>query len=232
MYAPTRTTQAASPGSGSSSRPRRSSTRSGASSTCTSWPSRTPSAPTSGRSSRSTATRCSSSSRPSATSATEELVDIGEVMVFVGPDFLITVRHGEAGGLGDVREQLELQPELLALGPGAALHAIVDRIVDAYEPVAEGVRDDDRRGRGRGLLSPAARTRSSGSTASAARCSSSRRATGPLRRPARADAARTCPTSTRSWSPYFRDVADHAARVADQVEGVRRPARRRAAGER
>ena len=44
----------------------------------------------------------------------EELVDIGEVMVFVGPDFLITVRHGDAGGLGKVREQLELQPALLA----------------------------------------------------------------------------------------------------------------------
>ena len=72
----------------------------------------------------------------------EELVDIGEVMVFVGPDFLITVRHGEAGGLGEVREHLERQPELLALGPGAALHAIVDRIVDAYEPVVDGVLED------------------------------------------------------------------------------------------
>ena len=63
-------------------------------------------------------------------------------MLFVGPDFLITVRHGEAGGLGNVREQLEQQPELLAFGPGAATYAIVDRIVDAYDPVAEALRED------------------------------------------------------------------------------------------
>ena len=63
-------------------------------------------------------------------------------MVFVGPDFLITVRHGEAGGLGNVREQLELQPALLAIGPGAALYAIVDRIVDAYEPAVDGLLED------------------------------------------------------------------------------------------
>ena len=73
---------------------------------------------------------------------TEEHVEIGEVMLFVGPDFLITVRHGEAGGLGNVREQLELQPELLAFGPGAATYAIVDRIVDEYEPVADALRED------------------------------------------------------------------------------------------
>ena len=72
----------------------------------------------------------------------EELVDIGEVMVFVGPDFLITVRHGDAGGLGKVREQLELQPALLAKGPGAALYAILDQVVAAYDPVVDGVLED------------------------------------------------------------------------------------------
>ena len=80
---------------------------------------------------------------------TEERVEIGEVMLFVGPDFLITVRHGEAGGLGNVREQLERQPELLAFGPGAATYAIVDRIVDAYDPVAEACARTSTRSRPR-----------------------------------------------------------------------------------
>ena len=149
---------------------------------------------------------------------TEELVDIGEVMLFVGPDFLITVRHGEAGGLGNVREQLELQPELLAFGPGAAIYAIVDRVVDAYDPVVDGVREDIEEVEAE-VFSPRGRARSSASTGCAARCSSS-----PARRPAASGALRELtlpdvPNIDAKLIPYFRDVADHAARVGEQVDG-------------
>ncbi len=72
----------------------------------------------------------------------EEIVEIGEIMVFVGSDFVVSVRHGEGGGLGNVREGLEGRPDLLRGGPAAALHALVDRVVDAYEPVIDGVRED------------------------------------------------------------------------------------------
>ena len=119
-----------------------SSTPSRASSSSTSLPSKTPSAPISDRSWRSTARRCSSCSRPFATSRRSNCVDVGEVMVFVGPDFLITVRHGEAGGLGDVREHLEAHPSSSRSARAPRLHAIVDRIVDAYEPVADGMLED------------------------------------------------------------------------------------------
>lgn len=54
----------------------------------------------------------------------DEVVEIGEGMVFLGRDFLITVRHGEGGGFGDVRERLEERPDLLRFGPGAALYAL------------------------------------------------------------------------------------------------------------
>ncbi|MEV7833553.1 magnesium and cobalt transport protein CorA [Streptomyces subrutilus] len=71
-----------------------------------------------------------------------EEVDFGELHVFVGPDFLITVRHGAAPDLSSVRRRMEATPELLSLGPEAALYAILDAVVDGYAPVVEGVQTD------------------------------------------------------------------------------------------
>jgi magnesium transporter len=61
-------------------------------------------------------------------------VELGEILIFIGDGFIITVRHGEAA-LHDVRLRTEERPDLLRCGPGAALYAIVDRIVDDYQPV-------------------------------------------------------------------------------------------------
>jgi magnesium transporter len=71
-----------------------------------------------------------------------ETVEFGELHVFVGPQFVITVRHGEASGLHRVREALEGRPDLLKRGPVAIMHAIVDRVVDDYAPVIAGVEND------------------------------------------------------------------------------------------
>lgn len=71
-----------------------------------------------------------------------EEVDFGELHVFVGPDFLITVRHGAAPDLSAVRRRMEETPELLKLGPEAVLYAILDAVVDGYVPVVVGVQND------------------------------------------------------------------------------------------
>jgi magnesium transporter len=71
-----------------------------------------------------------------------EEVDFGELHVFVGPDFLITVRHGAAPDLSAVRRRMEESPELLKLGPEAVLYAILDAVVDGYAPVVTGVQND------------------------------------------------------------------------------------------
>lgn len=71
-----------------------------------------------------------------------EEVDFGELHVFVGPDFLITVRHGAAPDLSAVRHRMEETPELLKLGPEAVLYAILDAVVDGYAPVVSGVQND------------------------------------------------------------------------------------------
>jgi magnesium transporter len=147
----------------------------------------------------------------------EERMEVGEVLLFLGPDFLITVRHGEAGGLGDVRERLEQQPELLAVGPGAALHAIVDRIVDAYDPVADGLRDH--------IDELEALVFSPGTANPVERIYRLRRevltfgrAVAPLRQPLRELSAPNVHDIDPELVPYFRDVADHASRVVDQIE--------------
>ena len=69
-------------------------------------------------------------------------MEFGEIHVFVGTDFVVTVRHGEAPHLREVRRQMEGQPELLRRGPAAILYAIMDRVVDDYEPVVEGLQND------------------------------------------------------------------------------------------
>ncbi|MEV6841404.1 magnesium and cobalt transport protein CorA [Streptomyces sp. NPDC051133] len=71
-----------------------------------------------------------------------EEVEFGELHVFVGPDFVITVRHGAAPGLSAVRRRMEDTPELLRLGPEAVLYAILDAVVDGYAPVVSGVQND------------------------------------------------------------------------------------------
>ena len=71
-----------------------------------------------------------------------EVIDLGEVLVFLGEDFIITVRHGVASSLSGVRETLDADPERLKHGPSSALHAILDRIVDDYQPAMEGLEQD------------------------------------------------------------------------------------------
>jgi magnesium transporter len=71
----------------------------------------------------------------------EEDLETGEILLFVNRDFVVTVRHGQSR-LHDVRLQIEGRPDLLRFGSGAVLYAVVDRIVDDYEPVMQAVETD------------------------------------------------------------------------------------------
>jgi magnesium transporter len=71
-----------------------------------------------------------------------DTVEFGEVHVFAGPQYVITVRHSEAPDLARVRHSLEARPDLLRRGPGAIVHAIIDRVVDDYGPVVAGLQVD------------------------------------------------------------------------------------------
>lgn len=72
----------------------------------------------------------------------EEKVEFGEVHVFVGPSFVVTVRHATRPDLAEVRRRLEASPEMLARGPESVLYAVLDEIVDGYAPVVAGLEND------------------------------------------------------------------------------------------
>jgi len=68
-------------------------------------------------------------------------LETGEILLFINRDFVVTVRHGQSR-LHDVRLEIENRPDLLRYGTGSVLYAIVDRIVDDYEPVVQAVEVD------------------------------------------------------------------------------------------
>ena len=73
--------------------------------------------------------------------ATEQ-VEFGELHIFTGKDFVVTIRHAESPDLATVRRRLESSPDLLRCGPEAILYAILDQVVDEYAPVVAGLEND------------------------------------------------------------------------------------------
>ncbi|MER6069807.1 magnesium and cobalt transport protein CorA [Streptomyces sp. NPDC001817] len=156
--------------------------------------------------------------------ATSEVVETGEVMCFTGRDFFITVRHGGQGSLRALRHRLQDDPELLARGPSAVLHAIADHVVDGYIAVADAVQDDIDEVETE-VFSPGRRGGVSRGVDSARIYQLKRevlefkRAVAPLLRPMQLLSERPMRLVDPDIQKYFRDVADHLARVQEQVLG-------------
>ncbi len=150
----------------------------------------------------------------------EEVVRLGEILIFLGADYIITVRHGEASDLHPVRQRLEAQPELLAHGPGAVLHAIVDRVVDDYGPAIEGLGEDidevENEVFSEGRTNPAERIYKL-----KREVLEFNRATGPLVEPVNRLARGQYDVIHPEVRAYFRDVNDHLLRVHEQLESYR-----------
>ena len=148
--------------------------------------------------------------------ATSEVVDTGEVMVFVGAHYVITVRHGHHSELRDLRHRLEEQRDLLCLGPAAVLYAVADLVVDTFVDVAAAVEDDVDELEA-SVFSPS-RTDDIGRLYQLKReLMSLRRAVSPLEVPLQKLAEREIDVVPDAIRSYFRDVLDHAIRVRDQV---------------
>jgi magnesium transporter len=149
-----------------------------------------------------------------------EVIKLGEILIFLGHDYIITVRHGEASELGGVRRQLEEKPELLQHGPGAVLHAIVDRVVDDYAPAIAGLGED--------IDQVEDQVFSEVRTSAAERIYKLKRevlqfahAVGPLVDPVDRLARGKYAVIHPEVRTYFRDVNDHLLRAHDQLEGFR-----------
>jgi magnesium transporter len=151
--------------------------------------------------------------------ATSEVVDTGEIMVFLGAHYVITVRHGHHGELSELRARLEEQRELLCLGPAAVLYAVADLVVDTFVDVAGQVEDDVEELEA-SVFSPR-RTDDVGRLYQLKReLMSLRRAVSPLEVPLEKLAERQIDVVPETMRSYFRDVFDHAIRVRDQVGGL------------
>jgi magnesium transporter len=146
-----------------------------------------------------------------------ETVLFGEIAIFVGSQVVITVRHGDAPELGPVRQRLEARPDLLRRGPMAIVHAIVDHVVDGYEPVVAGLQNDIDEIEDEVFgASPTVSRRIYELTREVIEF---QRATGPLE----AILARLMdePAIDDEQHRHVRDVHDHALRVEEQADAFR-----------
>jgi magnesium transporter len=150
----------------------------------------------------------------------EEVIELGEIGVFLGEGFVITVRHGDASDLHPVREELERNPDLLRCGPGAVLHAIIDRVVDDYQPAIDGLAQD--------IDEVEEQVFSSDRANPAERIYKLKRevldfhrGTAPLVHPVDRLARGHVELIHPEVRTYFRDVNDHLLRVSEQLESFR-----------
>ncbi|MEU3462280.1 magnesium/cobalt transporter CorA [Streptomyces sp. NPDC006733] len=151
-------------------------------------------------------------------------VTSGELMVFVGDAFVVTVRHGEGSALAEVRHRLEKDPELLRKGPASVLYVISDTVVDHYVEIASELQVDLEELES-SVFSP--NVSDSGNTASTIytfkrQALEFRRATGPLMDPMNRLTSSGVPFVAESIRPFFRDVADHLTRSNEQGESLDR----------
>jgi magnesium transporter len=150
----------------------------------------------------------------------EEEVEFGEIHIFVGPNFILTVRHSRTPDLGTVRHRMESSPELLALGPEAVLYAILDSVVDGFAPVVAGLDKD--------IDEIEAQVFRGDPTVSrriyelSTEVIEFQRSTRPLHGMLEALVAGFAKYGTNEeLQGYLRDVADHATTVTERVAGFR-----------
>jgi magnesium transporter len=150
----------------------------------------------------------------------EEIVELGELLVFCGPDYVITVRHGEAGSLQAARRALEADPERMRHGPSAALHAILDTVVDDYQPAIDGLQNDVDEVEEE-LFSSRRVNVAERIYRLQRETLQFRRAVAPLVDPLDKLALGRLEHVAEHVRDYYRDVYDHLVRAREQLDGIR-----------
>ena len=148
-----------------------------------------------------------------------EQVDFGEIHIFAGPGYAITVRHGKASALGPARQRLEARPELIEAGPVSVVWAVLDKVVDDYEPVVEGLTTDIEDAEVRVFEGEGDQTERI--YLLKREVIEFYRAVHPLLGPLAAIERGADPRATAEIQNYFRDVNDHAKLVHDEISSQR-----------
>jgi magnesium transporter len=147
---------------------------------------------------------------------TSEIVETGDLMMFIGPNYVITVRHGELSALGPIRAELEAQPELLRLGPWSVVYTILDQVVDNYLEVASRVEEDIDVIEAN-VFSQQVHGRIARIYQLKRELVEFKRAVLPLQRPLNALVDGRLGGMPPEVMRYFRDVNDHLVRTVEQV---------------
>jgi magnesium transporter len=147
---------------------------------------------------------------------TREIVETGEIMIFVNGDFVVTVRHGEHGRLTDVRKRMDSNPEHMQLGPFAVMHAIADSVVDHYLAVTD-LMATDIDAIEEVAFEPGTRTNIEPIYQIKREVVELRRSVNPLSVPFARLQTEHKDLISKEVRRYLRDVGDHHANVADQI---------------
>ncbi|UVS77165.1 magnesium and cobalt transport protein CorA [Actinokineospora sp. UTMC 2448] len=145
-----------------------------------------------------------------------EIVESGEIMVFLGKDYVVTVRHGKHSGLHGLRAELEAAPERLRAGPAAVLHAISDQIVDSYLAVSAAI-ETDIDVIERAVFAPRSPVSAEQIYLMKREILELRHAVMPLASPLRRLAEGCSALVPEDVRSYFRDVDDHLTTVTERV---------------
>jgi magnesium transporter len=151
----------------------------------------------------------------------EDEIVYGETHVFVGRDYVISVRHGSARAHHALRAQLEASPILLRHGPDYVLHAVLDFIVEGYVPIVDGVEEQVLEMEQEALDAFLSRADIKHLFRLRRQILRFRRILGPMEEVASKLEHLDLPCIDFEARPYFRDVADHARRVATRLDGLR-----------
>ena len=146
-------------------------------------------------------------------------VTTGEILCFLGDHFIVIVRHGEGTPLARVRNELELRPEFLAQGPFAVLHAVVDRVIDAYTEIAAELEIDVIEIENK-VFSGKRQTVSEEIYFLKRELIEYRHAIEPLVVPLQILSAKTSNMVAEDLKPFFRDAADHLMRACEYASGL------------
>ncbi|MFE0578830.1 MULTISPECIES: magnesium and cobalt transport protein CorA [unclassified Streptomyces] len=153
-----------------------------------------------------------------------DTVSAGELMLFIGDCFVVTVRHGEGAPLTAVRHRLEHEPDVLRHGPTAVLYAVADAVVDHYIEVAAELQSDLEELEAEVFTPNAPDTRNTAARIYGFKRQvlEFRRATNPLLAPMERLAFGEVPFVHEHARPFFRDVADHLTKASEYIEGLDR----------
>ena len=149
---------------------------------------------------------------------TNEIVETGEIMAFLGKDFIVTVRHGQHSELRNLRADLEAEPERLRAGPAAVLHAIADHVVDLYLEVVQAFETDIDVLESL-VFAPRSLVGAEQMYLAKREIIELRHAVAPLAVPLRRLAEGYTSFVPEQVRSYFRDVEDHLHSVTERISG-------------